>query len=466
LKETESLYGLNYDYILQGEHFIIFSGEEALTCEDLTKLQVQMLQFNTVPHLLPFEKEEVNCEIRLLYRYTNKRMLTHEIRSNPLYIMQYYKLILKIVTALVDSKVYMLNEENYILHEDFIFVGKDYSDLYLCYLPLQSLKNKETIREELSSLALNLISTVAEIKGQGFQEFIKSLRDSNCSLNQLRQQLYKLIDEELQGEGLAVKQVKRVHENNEDELVNEVELEGDRPEHAKTKNSILSNFRLLNKKFMGYIIALILIGSIIMFYVTYPSEGSLYICLGLIVLIIDALYVMGKVWRSEKVVNIDHYVESSVGVIQDAIPPGVPVSQYYDELPNHTSILKKSDATVYLHSSVKSENQEPDTAKAYIQMGAKPGSKRIQVKGKRFVMGRDASTADLTIDSIGASRIHCEILCSENEWGIKDLGSNNGSYLNDEALIPYKWTHLQDGDCIKVVRNEFVFHIIKNIYIN
>lgn len=439
------MYGLKYDYILQGEHYIVFSKEDDLSSDDLTNLQVKMLQFNTIPHLLPFEKDEMNCAIRLLYRYTNKRMLTHEMRSNSLSILDYYKIIYKIVTVLIDSQVHMLSEENYILHEDFIFIGKDYSDLYLCYLPLQSLENKPSAQEEVNTLALSLMTSIKEIKGHGFQEFIKSVRDSDGSLNQLKLQLYKLIDEELQQEEFEVKPL--LKEKKKPDTVESVKLK---------KFTGLKSLTL-NKKLLGYILGLLLIGSIIMLYLTYPSEGLLYIGLGLTVLIIDALYVMGKLWKSNKESVYETAGRLSVEIDQDSFSIEVPSSSYYEELPNHTSILNKSDATVYLNSSMKVEDQEPVSVKAFIQLGEEEGSKRIQVKGERFVMGRDSSAADYKIDSVGASRLHCEIMRIEDKWGMKDLGSSNGSYLNGDALVPYKWTHLQDGDRIKVVRSEFVF---------
>ena len=49
---------------------------------------------------------------------------------------EFYQFLLAIIKVLEDSKIYMLNKENYVLNEDFIYVGNNLNDIYLTYLPL------------------------------------------------------------------------------------------------------------------------------------------------------------------------------------------------------------------------------------------------------------------------------------------------------------------------------------------
>jgi pSer/pThr/pTyr-binding forkhead associated (FHA) protein len=71
--------------------------------------------------------------------------------------------------------------------------------------------------------------------------------------------------------------------------------------------------------------------------------------------------------------------------------------------------------------------------------GAKHGT-RIPLKKSKFVIGR-ASECTLRAGSEAVSRRHCAILRGESGWTVRDLGSRNGTILNDakiEGEMPLK----------------------------
>ena len=73
---------------------------------------------------------------------------------------------------------------------------------------------------------------------------------------------------------------------------------------------------------------------------------------------------------------------------------------------------------------------------------------------QRFIIGRSSEGVHYTDLTGGVSRIHCEIIKSEEGLVVKDLGSLNGTCLNDQNLIPYKSYPFKDGDVLKVARTE------------
>jgi len=73
--------------------------------------------------------------------------------------------------------------------------------------------------------------------------------------------------------------------------------------------------------------------------------------------------------------------------------------------------------------------------------------------GRQFTLrpvtaiGRSAEN-HLVIDDPFASANHAIVVWRENHWWIEDLGSHNGTYLNDERVIEPK--ALNSGDRIRV----------------
>jgi len=67
---------------------------------------------------------------------------------------------------------------------------------------------------------------------------------------------------------------------------------------------------------------------------------------------------------------------------------------------------------------------------------------RREVDKARFVIGRSRET-DLVIDNLGVSRAHTEILFENGAAVLRDLNSNNGTFVNGRRVTKH---HLNDGD--------------------
>ena len=75
----------------------------------------------------------------------------------------------QIVTALEDSKLYMLQPENYILHEDYLFIegSLHLGTLYLTYVPVATIEASGTrLPLMLKELMTRLLASVTELKGR------------------------------------------------------------------------------------------------------------------------------------------------------------------------------------------------------------------------------------------------------------------------------------------------------------
>jgi len=72
--------------------------------------------------------------------------------------------------------------------------------------------------------------------------------------------------------------------------------------------------------------------------------------------------------------------------------------------------------------------------------------KRLKLEKEELTIGR-GSDVDITIDRDSVSRRHAKIVQSGNQYAIIDLGSTNGTYVNDE---PISERTLRDGDLVKI----------------
>jgi pSer/pThr/pTyr-binding forkhead associated (FHA) protein len=84
--------------------------------------------------------------------------------------------------------------------------------------------------------------------------------------------------------------------------------------------------------------------------------------------------------------------------------------------------------------------------KLIVLAGAKDGT-QIPLKKDKFVIGR-ASECTLRAGSEAISRRHCAILRTDGVWTARDLGSRNGTYVNDQKIE--QPTPLSVGDELRV----------------
>jgi two-component system, cell cycle response regulator len=85
--------------------------------------------------------------------------------------------------------------------------------------------------------------------------------------------------------------------------------------------------------------------------------------------------------------------------------------------------------------------------------------KKFNVDRPSIVIGR-SSKADIQIDQEAVSRNHCKLINTGKSIMLRDLGSTNGTYVNDELVDEYV---LRDGDLIKIGRCIFKFLSGNNI---
>ena len=95
-----------------------------------------------------------------------------------------------------------------------------------------------------------------------------------------------------------------------------------------------------------------------------------------------------------------------------------------------------------------------------VVLGGKHPGQEIAVQGPEFLVGR-APECKLRPNSDMVSRRHCMINLSEGRATIRDLGSRNGTLVNDQKIPGEQ--ELRTGDKIKVGPLEFEVHLSTSV---
>lgn len=174
---------------------MVLSSPAGIPSSDLSRVQTSMISAAKVPHLLPLHLKELDFKVSILYDISNKKMLTHLIKSDKLSLDEYYGLLLQIVGTLYDSKLYMLDPDQYILQEDYMFIDGPLhmGTLYLTYIPIQSMKNSTTIQSSLHHLITRLMASVSELQGNGIQTLLHYVSVEEFTLSGLKSLLQNLL---------------------------------------------------------------------------------------------------------------------------------------------------------------------------------------------------------------------------------------------------------------------------------
>jgi len=554
---------------------MVLSRDSGLGLEELSSFQLNMLMANRIPHVLDLHVEELDQRVKLFYSITDKRMLSHWIRMRSLTMKQFYHLFHTIADTLSESGVYMLQEQNYVINEDYIYCGTDIADIYITYVPMASVEAKP-VAVQLQQLASRLVHKVTELSGSGYQELMNYLLEESFNLAALKQLLLKHMNGGGSSGSLA-SNYGSFHEANQGlqgsrSFVHERSAgqaaaskppvspppastwaasghpTRDRPGAEELKRSygldaadgvrsaaLEESFATEPaKKYKLPVMLIAILGLCLAWklYLDNPTEGWLYISAGMSILIADFVFVALWIWKWPSVAgqtredeqnavsrntpidaavpeailsrltaqqqrhhqaaaepssslasflmreSASNYNEASPVVSRpDAVPElsrssGIehasryggqqPISDtdavspdnYYAGLDQKTTLLTETtDATVLLRDPKTPLNEQ----QPFLEIVVSGDMRRMPLDKTCFVIGRAGSGVDYEHNETGVSRLHAEVIRHNGTFGVKDLGSRNGTRINGETLAPYKLYPLNPGDKITIVNTDFTF---------
>lgn len=109
-------------------------------------------------------------------------------------------------------------------------------------------------------------------------------------------------------------------------------------------------------------------------------------------------------------------------------------------------------------ASLRAKRKDPKEA-CIVEIYGEDLGRRVALGQRPVVIGR-SSACDVQVDQESVSRNHCQISFNGNTYCIRDMGSTNGTYVNDDLV---EEVSLVDGDQVKVGRTILKFLVGSNI---
>ncbi|MEC0270484.1 DUF6382 domain-containing protein [Paenibacillus anseongense] len=474
---TEELFGLRYEFVYQHGHCMrLFKDDgEGLTVDALSTLQIKMLEANTIPNMLPLEIQEIDHRISLLYSLTAKRMLAQVLKVEELSKSQFAKLMYAIVCAIDDSKNYMLHETGFVLKDNFIFIGSDWSDVFLTYVPMEQSTKEWSVCNAIKDLMRQIASKLNDKVKQDIDAWLDTdaLPCTPQTLQNFKTNLLKLMDlQTLVHDGLP----KPVRKQNR--IINQINTTTSNPlEESPINTPILDVKQDINNSQTASFYPItqraqffVLIGIILVMaflwqhHVSSPTTSSLHLSAGITILLADLWFVLKFLglprYRSDGEKQVPffsdkpekHFENKKEAITVSNVEPQ-DIQIHYQNLHMHTTLIQNNarNATVFLG------NLKPEGPRLEVQMQGMP--KSVPILSDHFTIGRgDANLkADYVLEEAGVSRVHAEITKCYKGYALKDTGSTNGTSLNGEPIVTYQSYLLKDGDEIQIVCQTLIF---------
>ena len=484
---------------------------------DLQELQIKMLQSNHIPRLIPISFENVNDEIAIFYRIEGLRRFSSMITERPITMKDYYNFFINVIQALQDSGNYMLSEENYVINEDYIYVGADYHQVYLTYLPLNQINRTTSIYEDLKEMLLRVAGDVQEIHGSQFKKIIHYIKDPGFSLQGL-----KLLLQDLQGNQDVNHNVNLPNQNEMNEQEEETVIKKVKKLPPLTSKqrlySILIAILLIavswklsmdsNSQAMTtlswVLTGLIVVGVIVYWFVWRPGVEPI-----ITEKKVRVKKTPKKVTKTEKNIHTANpNVESTVmnennrlseissvekrieinqqGVGQLGSVPNklhseenhsnlnhpITEANTQNELVNTVNVVKQNqnnkvelvNREIDHHNETllldhMEPNKELNKVENYLVTVDEDNGRVRPLTEENIVIGGAERGATILDNGLGVSRLHAELIKLSDTYGIKDLGSKNGTYINDERLTPHSINELQNNDEIRIGKSRYTYRI-------
>lgn len=118
-----------------------------------------------------------------------------------------------------------------------------------------------------------------------------------------------------------------------------------------------------------------------------------------------------------------------------------------------------NDQTMLLDETEMIPEQSKKKIRNYLVINRDEAEEEIQLEKDNFIIGRAEKGTDFIEKAVGISRLHVELVKLSDTYGIKDLGAKNGTYINNEKIIPYKIYELSSDDTIQIGKTVYTYKV-------
>jgi hypothetical protein len=501
-------------------HFLVLEGDPAITREDCDPFQMRMLQACEIPGLLRPDTEEIDGKVAFRYSLQGGRMFSQAMRTVKWSMSDLMNTLCRLAEIMEDCRLYLLDAERIRLEDDWIFVGDEWQDLRLVYLP--TVDETRSLANSLEKLVVRWMMQVPELEGAVVQHILRMIESPDFTPAALRRYTRGYLAGKAGveptvrdfGSMPSITNIRHdgavdVNHSNDGEnkpnsspsirsnpsptegwrwfqppggepqslsglLGTDPESFGGEEEFASQETS-----EALRRRRIGVACAAIGVSAVAWRwgFAGHPGRSGSLVSIG-----ITLIAIAGAVWFWKRRIHDTNDRDLSLPGAGGAWtaqnhPPrtngprssgtagaDVPIAAIAEpsvrsaplHLPMETGMLASS-WQADLTQQLGSRSDEPLKTSYYLEWESGQPPIRIPLQETSMVIGRSLEAAKHVDETHGVSRAHVELLRTHDGWKAKDLGSRNGTKLNETAMVPYEPYILQPDDYLVLADSRYRF---------
>ncbi|HAN10653.1 MAG TPA: hypothetical protein DCP90_08600 [Clostridiales bacterium] len=379
---------------------------------EIVEYQLKMLLNNKSKYLTPIIIKEEDIVKTLQYEITNKMSIKKYLSKNLLSKQEFLNIISQIIKCFKECKELLLDYHNLLLDMDKIYISHDGKELCMIYLPLKNIfkNNKEILVNVINKLVSNINKSESNVS-EMVSKVVMYVNNDSFNIFEFEKML--------------------------NEFENKTEKSGGEEYYEKAVDEEADTFRMsTNTSFMEKLKTAQGVTVQIIFMLVIGVVGIWLMQTGILLENIDKFIggiVIGLVVNYLLVDKIDINKEKKM----------INTNEDVECMSNATNICEE-DKTVVLESfaclkSIDGANED------------------VIINKPKIIIGKNKEQVDYYIDNATISREHAEIVETNGVYGIRDLKSSNGTYVNDEEITSGQTRKLVNGDTITLSNQSFKF---------
>ena len=381
--------------------------------------QQKMVLHNRIKGIMPVEERQVDDSVQYYYRITNRISLRECVKRNSLSVERIRFILEEIIDLIQRAKEYLLEQSNFVLDIDCIFLEPDGGHIELCFCEGYHREVREQLLK-ITEFFMESIDYKDEKAVRLTYAIYKCLREDNCSFDTIISTMKGVDEEDRQAPLLETMKVC----NNAESRPEPLHMES-MPEvfHMDSKQTKIQKFYCIGIGMINVVALLVCFKTRCIFY-HYSNAVSINKLLITIGLFVGINILVNQIWN---VILQNHRVE-----IVD--------TNLFDEQ-GDTIVLKSSMCETHYH--LKREN----------------GSECILLTKFPFVIGSNKDCVQGFAPYPGVSRQHVMIQKNGEEITIQDLNSTNGTFLNGELIESKREYKMNDED--KITLGDVTYQLLR-----
>lgn len=424
--------GFNVDYETNsGSNFLVLT-RESLDTRRLIGFQVEMLARNKIPGVVSLEVREKDAHVKLYYNLDGLVSLPNYLKKIRIAKREFLNILEKLVSVLVKSRVYYLDDASFVLREKYIYINPQSKEIYFIYIPVDM---EQDFTGAVRTLLFDLVIGADGIDQHSLlvQQLLGPLKADEFNPAGFLQRLEELADG---GYEPLLEPVGQPEESCNEPYYN-----------LKLKHSRINKSKVIvgASVIAGLAAALWrwpLQGPVIS---TWTDRYGFYPLVSMLVL--PALLTAGLYLKKSGRIR-SGMLKRSLSAAEEGehdLLSVVAAEEMEHRRCEAVTGFTAPDDTVFLGSA------------GCPSLVGIAGGEIILLNKPSFTLGRDREICDYAIEKPSIGRVHALINVIEGDFFITDLDSKNGTYINGEKLLSNKEYSLSDNDRVSLANVDFCF---------